>query len=269
MGMNKPSQTYPSPPAQTANSTPPQMPMLLPDPSIFGASFDQLLAQRGVRMLHSRAIPCPNLAQLDNSSHDPNCSFCDLDGFIYYGEVEIWGTFGGNSIQKTFEAHGVWETGMATVTCPTEYPDGSQADFNTYDKLIIPDFTVRLWEIKEYEPTSGNLQDLRYPIVNVDLATAIVGGVQVFYQLGTDFNINGDGQIVWLNPPAYDSETGHGQVVSWAYYAMPVYLVVQTLRELRITQELQAAGKTATRLPQSILVKRDFFPGAGETIGGP
>lgn len=222
-------------------------------------------------MLHSKAAPCPNIKTVDDNAHEPNCQFCDNNGFIHYDEKEIWATFGGNSIQKTFEAHGVWEIGMATVTAPTEYPDGTQADFNTYDRLRIPDFTVRLWELKEYEPRPGSIQALRYPIQKVDYATAIIDGEQVFYTVGVDFDINDDGEIVWINgqEPNYDSDTEHGTPITWVYYAEPVYYVIQTLRELRITQELVQGEKTARRLPQSILVKRDFLPNKAETIVNP
>lgn len=268
MAEDKPTQVYPT---RTAASSFSPMPQLLPDPSILGQSFDQLLQQRGIRMLHSKAAPCPNILTVDNNAHEPNCPFCDNNGFIHYDEKEIWGTFGGNSIQKTFEAHGVWEIGMATVTCPTEYPDGTEADFQTYDRLFIPDFTVRLWEQKEYEPRPGNIQELRYPIEKIDLATSVVNGVQKYYVVDVDFNIV-DGKIVWIHgrTPRYDPDTGHGEPITWTFYAAPVYLVVQTLRELRITQELNAAGqKVARRLPQSILVKRDFLPGKAETIVNP
>lgn len=267
MAEDKPKQIYPPFPT----NTPSQMPPLLPDPSIFGINFDQLLSNRGIRMMHSKAAPCPNIQTVDDNAHQPNCPFCDNNGFIHYDEKEIWATFGGNSIQKTFEAHGVWEIGMATVTAPTEYPDGTEADFNTYDRLRIPDFTVRMWEIKEYEPRPGNIQELRYPVEKIDYATAIVDGEQVFFVKDTDFTINDDGAIVWIEgrQPDYNESTGHGTPITWVFYAEPVYYVVQTLRELRITQELEAGQKVAKRLPQSILVKRDFLPGKAETIVNP
>lgn len=266
MAIDKPSQVYPT---TTATSVPSTMPGLIPDPSIFGQSWDQLLHQRGVRMIHSKALQCPNLVAANDNAHDPNCSFCDNNGLIYYDEKEIWGTFGSNSIQKTFEQHGVWEVGMATVTLPTEYPDGTEADFSTFDKLILPDFTVRLGEMKEYEPRPGDVQSLRYPVQKIDYAVSISDGVQRFYINGTDFTINQNGQIVWVvgRTPAYDPVADRGEVISWSYYAKPVYLVVQTLRELRITQELNQIGqKVARRLPQSVLVKRDFLPTKPETI---
>jgi len=271
MSITKPNQPYPLPPATSTTSTPSPMPIYLPDPSIKGVSFDQLLNQRGIRMLHHKAIPCMNVESTDFQAHVPDCQFCDDSGIIYYDVREIWGVFSGNSIEKTFEAHGVWEVGTAVVTLPTEYADGTQADFNTYDKFELPDFTVRLWELKGYEPRAGNKQELRYPIEKIEYASSITDGVQKFYTLGVDFNIGPDGEIVWIagKEPAYNVDKERGEVVGWAYFAKPVYVVIQSLRELRITQELINGTKQARRLPQQILVKRDFMMGAGEKIENP
>lgn len=269
--MEKPNKQYPLPPATSVTSTPSPMPVYLPDPSIKGVSFDQLLNQRGIRFIHHRAIPCMNVESTTFQAHQPDCEFCDDSGIIYYDSKEIWGVFSGNSIEKTFEAHGVWETGTAAVTLPTEYPDGTQADFNTYDRLEIPDQTVRLWELKGYEPRPDGIQDLRYPIKNIDYASSITNNVQNFYEVDVDFTITADGAIQWITgkEPAYDSTLERGEVVGWVYYANPVYVVLQSLRELRITQELVNGVKTARRLPQQILVRRDFMVGSGEKIVDP
>ena len=266
--MDKPNKPYPGAPPTSPRSTPSPMPIFIPDPSLRSANFDQLLAQRGIRMLHRKAIPCMNMESTAFQAHKPDCPFCDDSGILYYEEKEIWGTFAGNSMQKTFEAHGVWETGTAVVTMPTMYPDGTQADFNTYDKLVIPDFTVRLWELKEYEPTSNDKQSLRYPIKKVEYASYIDNGTQVILQNGVDFNIDTDGKIEWISgkEPPYDNVNERGQVVGWAYFANPVYVVVQTLRELRMSQEMVDGQKQAVRLPQQILVKRDYLFDGGEKI---
>jgi hypothetical protein len=247
------------------------MPVYLPDPSIKGQSFDDLLKNRGIRFIHELATPCPNIVSVDTNAHEPTCKICDNNGMLFYGNKEIWGVFSGNSIEKTFEAHGVWEVGTAVVTFPTQYPDGTSADFNSFDRLIIPDFTVRLWELKQYEPRPGNIQELRYPVKKVDYASSVVNGVLKQYVQGTDFNIDTDGHIVWImgRQPFFDPVTGQGEVLTWSFYAHPVYLVVQVLRELRMTQEMVNGKMTPRRLPQQVLVRRDFLPGRGETIANP
>lgn len=267
MPIDKPGQVYP-PPAQASTSVQSPMPLYLPDPSIKGVSFDQLLNQRGIRFVHNKAVPCPNVLSVNNNAHLPNCTFCDDSGILYYASEEVYGVFSGNSIEKTFEAHGVWEVGTAVVTFPTEYVSGDQADFNTYDRLTMPDFTVRMWEMKEYEPRSTGTQALRYPIQKVEFACSISDGVQKFYEVDVDFTINEDGEILWIpgKEPFYDTVAERGEAIIWSFYAHPVYVVVQSLRELRITQELVNGQKVARRLPQQILVRRDFMVGPGEKL---
>ena len=109
--------------------------------------------------------------------------------------------------------------------------------------------------------------------MNVDRVSSVTnnGTVQKIYMVDVDFTINVAGEIVWIDgrQPAYNKATGHGEVLTWSFYAHPVYLVVQTLRELRITQELVNGQKVARRLPQQVLVRRDFLPTAGESIVNP
>lgn len=256
---DKPSTVYPSSP--TSVNSP--MPIYIPDPSLKGVSFDQLLQNRGIRFIHRKATLCPNMSLLDDSNHLPNCPFCDNSGILYYDEREIWGIFQSNSVEKTFETHGIWEIGNAVVTLPTEYSTGEQADFNTYDELIIPDFQVRLWELKEYTQTPTNTQSLRYPVKKVDYLAVVNqddNTLQTFTQ-DTDFIVTTDGDIEWLpgHTPKYDSSRNRGQVYTVVYWANPIYKVLQPLRELRVSQEMVNGQKISRRLPQQILVKRDFL----------
>ena len=148
-GMDKPSGVYP-----TVSTSAQSMLLQIPDPSLKGIAFDQLLQQRGIRFTHLRSLPCPNVKDLDQNSHKPQCIVCDGSGLYYYRPKEIVGIFVSNSLEKMFEHHGVWEVGSAVVTLPTMYSDGTEADFNIFDRLVIEDFTVRMWEMKEFVPTA-------------------------------------------------------------------------------------------------------------------
>lgn len=241
-------------------STPSPLPMFIPDPSIKGVSFDQLLQNRGVRFVHRKSTPCPNIETVFDNSHNPNCPLCE-DGILFYIEKEIWGVFYSNSLEKNFEYQGLWEIGSAVVTLPTEYPDGTPAEFNTYDQLVIPDFSVRMWELKEYRPTYNNQQEFRYPIQSTEYVASAVNDALVVYQQGVNFNIV-NGNIEWITgqTPSFNVSENKGDVYVVQYYANPVYNVLQHLRELRITQELNLQGqKVAKRLPQQVLVRRDFL----------
>lgn len=220
-------------------------------------------------MLHKKATPCPNVETVFDNSHNPNCPLCE-DGILFYTSKEIWGIFYSNSLEKNFEMQGIWEIGSAVVTLPTEYPDGTPAEFNTYDQLVIPDFNVRMWELKEYKPTSDNKQEFRYPIYDVEYVASAVDDALVVYQKGVHYNIV-DGKIEWIpgNTPDFNAAQYKGDVYVIQYYANPVYNVIQHMRELRITQELSVGGqKLPKRLPQQILVKRDFLRNRPRTDDG-
>jgi hypothetical protein len=262
--MTKPNHVF----TPTSTSTQPHYPGQIHDPSMKSINFNQLLQNRGIRFMHSKAVPCPNDNTLDDNSHSPMCQFCDGSGIIYYQSKEIIGAFISNSLEKQFEYNGEWESGNAICTFPTEYSDGTQAEFGMYDRLQVLDYTARLFEKKTYEPRTGNLQQLRYPIEKVDYLITVTDSTLKEYIQGTDFNIS-SGKIQWVtgHTPSYDNLIGQGQIYSVSYYANPVFIVLQPMRELRVTQEMQPDGtKIAIRLPQQILVKRDFFVNKPETI---
>lgn len=266
MSIKKPDQILPN----TPTSTPSPMPLRIPDPAFRGESHDQILQNRGIRFLHKKATPCPNMNRLDDDSHDPQCPFCDNSTWLFYDEKQITGSFMSNSLEKIFERMGIWEIGSALVSVPTQYDDGTEADFNTFDQLIVLDYEVRMWELKEYEPTTGNKQKLRYPINHIEYAAVISNGILRVLEEGVDFNIV-DGMIEWVagKQPSYNNTTEAGDVVTFSYFANPVYNIVQTLRELRVTQEMVDGQKQARRLPQQLLVKRDFLPTGADKVGGP
>lgn len=260
--MPKPDQVLTDRPEQK----PSPMPVNIQDVSLNKQSFDQLLQNRGIRFIHRKAIPCVNMRSLDDSSHNPNCTICNGNGQYYYEEREIYGIFTSNSLQRNFEQQGFWEIGTAVVTIPTEYADGTQCELGMYDQLAIPDFTVRMYELKEYYPTTNNQQQLRYPINTFEFMSSVEGGVLKTYVKDTDFTIV-DNNIQWVsgNTPAYDATTQRGSVFNVAYYSNPVYVVLNHMRELRVSQQLVAGTKTAVRLPQQVLVKRDFLSNPSET----
>ena len=254
--MDKPSAPY----KKVSTSVPSPIPNQIPDPSIRASAFKQLVEQRGIRFIHRKAAPCPNMTSIDANNHDPDCKICGGNGFLFYTEKEIVGTFISNSLQKNYEAQGIWEIGSAMVSMPYEYEDGTQAEFQQFDQLIIPDFTIRLWQLKHYENTPDGTQQLRYPIQKSDyFAYVDDSGNMVELVEGTDFSVI-DGKIKWLKSLPYNASEDLGVVFTANYFAHPVYIVQQHARELRITQEMDAAGnKIAKRMNQQLIVKRDFL----------
>lgn len=258
--IKNPNTVYPKSPTSMG----PFMPLNIPDSSMNEASFEQLLANRGIRFLHKKATPCPNMKTLNSGQHDPNCRICDHDNFIYYKSKEFWGTFIGNTIQKIFEYQGVWDIGATMLTVPTMYPDGDEADFNTMDKLVMLDFEIRLWELFEWKDPEDSKVFLRYPVTGVEFMCMALDSENIAtFEDGVDFDIV-DGALVFRRTGesklSWNSELRVGSVVSVSYFANPVYIVLHPLRELRVTQELVNGQKVTKRYPQQLVIKRDFMP---------
>ena len=255
MALDKPSSTYP----KSMGSFGPMIPLILPDPSIQGAAFDQLLNNRGIRFIHKIAAPCPNMTSLSDNNHNPDCTFCDQSQILYVEEKEIIGVLSSNTLEKLFEIQGVWDVGTAVITFPVEYADGIQADFNVFDQLLCPDFQVRLSELKEFDGTATT--ETKYPIQKIVNITSTFNNTLKLFVKDVDFTLTPDGVIQWIagRQPSYNSIEEIGEILSVTYTANPAYNVIQTLHELRVTQELVDGVKTAKRLPQQVLVRRDFL----------
>ncbi len=261
--VDKPSKDYGS----VSTSRPSPLPLQIEDPSIRGASWDQLIQQRGIRFLHKISAPCPNIKRVNDNNHDPDCTLCDRSGILFIQTKEIFGVFGSNTLQKIFETQGEWEIGTAVITFPAKYIDGLEADFAYNDQLECPDFQIRIADLKEYRPTSDNRQKLRYPIVKVQNITSVRSNVLFTFTEGTDFKIT-SGEIEWLITPAFNATTLIGEVLSITYTANPVYNVLSVIHELRVTQEYDIATgtKVARRLPQQIQVRRDFLNNSSNEV---
>jgi hypothetical protein len=84
--LDKPNQPY----TNSQASYPSVMPGLIPDISIRGESWDQLVQNRGIRFIHKMAAPCPNMRRLNDNNHEPECPFCDGSQILYTRERNIW-----------------------------------------------------------------------------------------------------------------------------------------------------------------------------------
>ena len=130
------------------------------------------------------------------------------------------------------------------------------------------DYTVRLWELKEYEPRPNGRQQLRYPINKVGYLITTEGNQITEYVEGVDFTVE-DGEIQWVagNTPSYDTMNDMGQTYAVSYWANPVFIVLQPMRELRVTQQMMPDGtKISVRLPQQLVIKRDFLVNKPEKL---
>lgn len=239
-------------------------PDILPDVQLDPVAFDEMVKNRGIRWCHQKSAICPNVDNIDNQQHDPNCRECE-NGHIYFGDVLVSGILSNNTLQRMYEVQGAWDVGEAVVTF-SAYQDskdgtpgaGDPIDVQHFDRLTAVDHEFRWQELIEFNPLG--IQRTRYPILAIELLRT----KDQIFQIDRDFVITSDKRLKWTKNgrrPKYDQSVSKGEPVSIVYAARPVFIVVQLLHEIRATRadNPMTGATTATRLPQQVLIRRDYL----------
>lgn len=216
--------------------------------------FETLIRAHGIRMIHERPLPCPVQRSLYSGDHDPQCPHC-FNGFIYYGKKEFIGAFMGNNNNREFLQTGMWDLDQAQILLPARYEDGSELDCQFFDRILIPDFTVRFYQRVEYNQTGRDR--LQFPVKSVD---KLVDASGEEFKQGVDFDISEAGWIVWTGPkrPGYDLSIDSGIIYSVNYYCTPSFSVIALPHQLRVTQSIENGIAVQKRFQQLAVVRKDF-----------
>jgi hypothetical protein len=224
---------------------------------------DDAIAQRGVRLIHMAAMPCPvgRISRDDSTrrSH-PDHAGCQ-GGFIYRAVGQATCLFTSNSRSANFTDAGIADNDRVSCTMPRFYdevdgmPSGTEVKAMPFDRLYLaePNIAVVQWELAEW---SGSGYDaLKFPIVEVQ---ALIDWQGNFYEQGKDFTVE-SGKIHWgQRSPGYNPETGSGAVYSVRYTYRPYYIVDAIGHEIRVANQLDLAGnKVIVPMPYQVQLVRE------------
>lgn len=227
------------------------------DVSLNPESFEQLISSQGIRMIHSRPVPCPFVRDLHNLDHDPACNEC-FNGFLYYNPVEFVGAFMGNSLDRKFNMNGTWDQDQVSIVTPVHDKNGGIVDVQYFDQIILPDAPlVRYYHRVEH--SQSGIDRLHFPAVVVDFLKDNTGKI---YRPDVDFVLN-KGRIHWIGErPGWDPVLERGVIYSVNYYTRPQLTVVSLPHHLRLGQTQSEPGKPnkMARFPQLAICRKDFIP---------
>lgn len=230
--------------------------------------FNALIAQRGARLYHEKAVPCPNyIGALSSQQHDMACTICE-NSMIHYDGRELKGYFSTNEMVRNYLKGGFWEEGSAMLTVPSYYPTSvdDQVYISYYDRFTLLDYEDRFYEVLHKQ--DGNVDRLRYSAIKVEF----IRTKKKAYEQDRDFSIDGGGNILWLtnNRPGKDLSTDLGEIFTISYFHRPVYRAIRMIHEGRFTQTTyRQTDRTPVRLPQQMLVKKDFIITKRDANGNP
>lgn len=259
--MQKPGSKYPS----SAGSFPSMAPGTLPDPSWNAVHFNEMIKNRGILFTHSKAIPCPNVQDVESMIHVNHCTHPDCwNGMLYVQPKKAWGYFNNDQLNKLFEVQGEYNENIAVITMSAVYEDGEECDLAPFDWLVADEYSKRVYELVESSPSG--IDRLKYPALEVH--TLRTHNREFIKDV--DFTID-QGRIRWIsnNRPSYNQSLNRGEVYTIGYYIRPSYYVHHVMKEVRASQLLESTGeKIAIRFPQHIMVTRTLLhPDSNDKVG--
>ncbi len=233
------------------------MPTPIIDVALNPAIFEQFINSQGVRMVHSRPVPCPFVRTISDTDHNPGCNHC-YNGFIYYHPTEFIGAFMGNSLDRKFGINGTWDIDQSQIIVPVYNLQKEIMDVQYFDQILLPDAPlVRYYQRVEHN--QSGLDRLHFPAVEVDF---LIDSTGKRYRPGVDFVVR-DGYIEWVGErPGWDAALNRGVVYSVNYYTRPTFTVMHLPHHLRLAQaQGEVGGQNVTaRYPQLAICRRDFIP---------
>lgn len=251
--MKKPSNRYPSSTGSFGTLTPAD----LPDPSLNAEAYDDLIRNRGILFVHTKAVPCPNVQDVESMIHVSHCEHPNCwNGYLQIQASKVWGYFNNDQLNKLFEIQGEYNENIAIVTLSATTVDGEEAEVHPFDQLVADEYSKRVYELVEASVTG--IDRLKYYALDVMyLATK-----DKEFKKGVDFVVE-NGKIRWVsqNRPGYDQKLQRGEAYSVAYYIRPIFFVHHVMKELRATQvlDISTGEKVAVRLPQHIMILRELL----------
>jgi len=245
-----------------------QMPNALPLASFNPNMFHKMIQEMGIRMIHSRPIPSPFVKDVRGVDADPGDNRQE-NGFIYYGHKEFIGTFMSISFDKNIVNNGQYDIDGASVILPTKYMDGTDCDFQIFDRIEAPGLPARYYQRVEHSQTGIDL--LHFPATKIDY---LRDSNDRLYTSGIDFSVV-NGNIQWITGgkrPGFDPLLGTGDIYSVNYYLTPVFTLLSLPHQFRVTQTNEGVlGKDfniVTRFPQLGFLRKDYIPAdPNDTIG--
>lgn len=222
-------------------------------PTLNKQAFEDLIRDNGVKLIHSRGLPCP-IGMVDK--HDPRTSHeqhgCS-NGYIFERAGEVTCLFNGNSTSTQVIDTGLLYGSTVQVTFPTAYDNSDEAVvIAVQDRLELAEAQGYVTTTQRFQAAVNGIDALQFPAEKVEL---VVDAEGQRYRDG-DFVVR-DGAIHWNGP----RRPAAGAVCSTRYLYLPFWYVERLLHEIRVavTTDPFTGVRRIERFPYSALIRRENF----------
>lgn len=226
-------------------------------------AFDDAVRSQGVRLVHYAATRCPvGMTDMDEIRRPhPDHEGC-TNGFLYTKTGAITALFTGNSKHKNPEEMGFWDGSTVQVTFPRQYDETGEPIFVApFDRFYLEeeDIVVPIWQLFMHH--ESGIDRLKYPVAQIQ---QLIDSAGLRYTQGSDFSVTSSGELRWTGRrPVPNLDLGgpaptRGAVCSVRYLYRPYWYVGQIVHELRVTQISDGPDRSIQRMPQAVVLHREY-----------
>jgi hypothetical protein len=220
-------------------------------------AFDDSIRLHGVRYIHYRTTRCPvgMVDKYDDRHPDQDHAGCSR-GFIHTKAGTITGLFTSSGSKSDQQDIGLLDGSTTVVTFPRTYDNSTEEmQVVVFDRFYVEDtILVPTWQLLESHITGRERLD--FPAEKV---MDIIDAKGKRYG-AEDYSL-ADGQIVW-NPgrgPAFNADLNKGTVMSIRYLYRPFWIASRIMHQVRLASVGEGEGKQTVRMPQQILLQREYI----------
>jgi hypothetical protein len=207
--------------------------------------FDKVLLQKGVNIRVYRSFWCPNVKSIDGGEHEIDCPMCNGSGYIDVDPIDTVAFIQNQDVEKNSNAMGYYDGNTVMITFPTG------VELQYFARIDLLDYTENYYQ-RVLRATGSLVDVLKYKAMRVH---SVIDKNAVRYHQGVDFNLDGNGSIVWVSGKAPADS-----VIYSVYYEMNIqYRAVKAAHVARFTPWRTNGLIEYAKLPEQWMCQKEFL----------
>lgn len=212
------------------------------------ADFEKLLEQKGTNVRVYRSLYCPNVKSVDGAEHQIDCQLCNGSSYIDVDPIHVKCFMQNQELEKIMGQIGDHDGNTVLMT----FPIGVELQYFT--RVELCDFTEIYYQ-RVFRNHSSLTDILKYRACRVNV---IVDQDNVMYYQQTDFDLDQNGNIIWLGLEV-SRKPANEKIYSIHYETHIQFRAVRAMHVTRFTQYKNELGVEHLKMQEQWMMTKEFL----------
>lgn len=207
--------------------------------------FDNLIKRHGVKVHIFRSMYCPNVKSIDGGEHNIDCTLCNGSGFLDTRPITMDVFIQNQTLDQLHAVEGMHDGNTVMMS----FPIGIELQYFTLIELC--DHSEIFFQ--RIARSDGDLDRLKYKALRVNI---LIDQDGVEYFEGSDFKLNSNGDILWLQGKGPYTDT----IYSIHYESRIQFRAIKAMHTNRFEQVKLSDGNIAqVKFPEQWMCTKEFL----------